>query len=255
MIDIHTHILPGIDDGAADIYDTLEMVRIAAESGVKAMVATPHTNIPDLYDNYFGKEYVELVHKVKEAVKQEGIPVQILPGMEAFATEDLPERIREQKIMSLNQSSYLLMEFPFDADIPYAADVLQRVKAMGIRPVIAHVERYEFAQENPQIVYEWRKRGCLIQVNKGSFLGKFGRRARKAAYEFMDHNLVSVIASDAHSPLQRTPYLMDAYAELRGEYPEEYLNILFEENPWRICENKPTIRFQMRSFEESDEEV
>lgn len=254
MIDIHSHILPGLDDGAADIYDTLEMISIAADSGVTAMVATPHCNIPGLYDNYFSDEYIETIHRVKEAVKREGIPVQILPGMEVFATPDLPEIIREQKIMSLNQSSYLLVEFPFDADSSYARDILNGIRAMNVRPIIAHMERYEFAQKNPQLVYEWRKKGCLIQVNKGSFLGKFGRRAREAAYQFMDHNLVSAIASDAHGPYQRTPYLHDAYAELSAEYPEEYLKILFEENPRRICENEPTIRFEMMPFDGGENE-
>lgn len=250
MIDIHTHILPGIDDGALDIYDTLEMVRLAADSGVRAMIATPHCNIPGLYDNYFDREYIEVVRRVRDEVSREGIPVEVLPGMEVFAAYNLPKMIEQKKVMTLNQSSYLLMEFPFDEEEDYAHAMLKKVRDMKLHPVIAHAERYEFVQKNPQIVYEWRKRGYLIQINKGSFLGKFGRRARMAAYQMMDHNLVSVIASDAHSPLQRTPYLWDAYEELRREYPKEYLKVLFEENPWRICANKPTVRFEMTPFEE-----
>lgn len=249
MIDIHTHILPGIDDGASDIYDTLEMVQLAADSGVRAMIATPHCNIPGLYDNFFNREYIEVVQRVRDAVSKERIPVEVLPGMEVFAAYNLPKLIEQKKVMSLNQSSYLLMEFPFDEEADYANEMLRKVRELKLRPVIAHAERYEFVQENPQLVYEWRKLGYLIQINKGSFLGKFGRHARMAAYQLMDHNLVSVIASDAHSPLRRTPYLRDAYEELRKEYPAEYLRILFKENPWRICENKPTIRFEMTPFE------
>lgn len=86
MIDIHSHILPGMDDGARDLYDTLDMVDMAARSGVRAIVATPHCNIPGAYKNYFNQEYVALLEKVRKAVKAERIPVQILPGMEAFAT-------------------------------------------------------------------------------------------------------------------------------------------------------------------------
>lgn len=253
MIDIHTHILPGIDDGAADIYDTLEMVKMAADSGVKAMVATPHANIPGIYENYFDKKYVETIHLVKRAVKEEKIPVQILPGMEAFATHDLPKRIEQYKIMSLNQSAYLLLEFSFDEDPDFAFDVLRKVRKLNVRPVIAHAERYEFVQDDPQIVYEWRKRGYLVQANKGSFLGRFGRRAKRTVYDLLDHNLLSVVASDAHSPYERTPHLHEAYEALKLDYPEKYLRVLFEENPRRICENNPTIRFKLRSFEEDDE--
>lgn len=249
MIDIHSHILPGIDDGASDMYDALEMVKMAADSGVRAMVATPHC-IPGVYDNYFSKEYVEAVKRMRKAVKEERIPVQILPGMEAFATYDLPKRIEQKKIMPLNQSSYMLMEFAFDEDPDYACEILRRVRELGVRPVVAHAERYEFLQDNPRLVYEWCKKGYSIQVNKGSFMGRFGRRARAAAYRFMDHNLVTAIASDAHSPYQRTPHMLETYEELLTEYPEDYLKVLFDENPRRICENMPTVRFELISFEE-----
>ena len=90
MIDIHSHILPGLDDGAQDIYDTLEMVSLAAKSGISAMVATPHCNIPGGYKNYFNDQYVETIQRVRAEVHKEGIPVDVLPGVEAFGTENLP---------------------------------------------------------------------------------------------------------------------------------------------------------------------
>ena len=93
MIDIHSHIIPGIDDGADNIVDTVEMVRLAEKSGTKAIVATPHCNIPGMYDNYFGKQYVEQYQKAVGAVKAENLNVKIYPGMEAFGTDDLPELI------------------------------------------------------------------------------------------------------------------------------------------------------------------
>ena len=99
MIDLHSHILPGLDDGAQDIYDTLEMVQLAARSGITAMVATPHCNIPGRYENYFDDRYVKTIEQVRAAVHAEHLPVQILPGVEAFATPDLPELIGQGKIM------------------------------------------------------------------------------------------------------------------------------------------------------------
>jgi len=252
MIDIHMHILPGLDDGAEDIYDTLDMAQIAQESGTHTIIVTPHCNVPGMYANYFSESYVEVFRKAEAAIKREGIAVRLCPGIEVFATSDLPELIVEGKIMPLNQSRYILIEFAFDEDPDFADDVLKRVRGVGARPVIAHAERYEFIQDDPQIAYEWRKNGYLIQINKGSFAGRFGRHARMAAYRMMDHNLVSAIASDAHGPVMRTPYMQDVYEELKEEYPERYLKILFEENPRRICENQMTIRFKLLSFEEID---
>ena len=249
MIDIHSHILPGLDDGAQDLYDTLEMVSLAAESGISAMVATPHCNIPGGYKNYFNDKYVETIQKVREAVRKERIPVKILPGAEAFGTEELPQLLRAGKVMPLNQSRYLLIEFGFDEDPDYVRHVLRGVHEVKVIPVIAHAERYEFVQEEPELVYEWRKKGYPIQINKGSFQGKFGQNAAKCAYELLDHHLVSVVASDAHSPHVRTPYMMDAYEELLMEYPENYLEMLFEENPRRICQNEPILGFKPKRID------
>lgn len=242
MIDIHTHILPGFDDGAEDIYDTLEMIRMSAESGVSAVVATPHCNLPGMFDNYFGEKYMEVYQKVVNAVQKEKLPVKIMLGMEAFATWELPDLIVEKKIMPLNQSRYVLLEFAFDEDPDYADDLLRRVKHVGARPVIAHAERYEFIQDNPQIAYRWRQRGYVIQANKGSFQGRFGRAAMESAHRMLKHNLVSVVASDAHSPFRRTTYMRDAYAELEMEYPRKYLQLVFHENPRRICANMPILK-------------
>lgn len=165
MIDIHAHILPGIDDGAEDMYDTLEMARMAADSGVDKIIATPHCNIPGMYGNYFGREYIDRYESVVRAVRKK-IPIEILPGMEVFSTEDLPELIVNHKIMPLNQSRYILMEFAFDEDPEFAEAILKRVEEVGARPVIAHAERYEFIQDYPQIAYRWFRKGYVIQANK-----------------------------------------------------------------------------------------
>lgn len=249
MIDIHSHILPGIDDGAADLYDTLEMVSAAAKSGVTAMIATPHCNIPEGYKNYFTKEYIAAVQQVREAVHKAGLSVSILPGAEAFATEELPQLLQDGKIMTLNQSRYLLVEFDFDEDPQYAQYMLEELQKLRVIPVIAHAERYRFVQKQPEFVYYWRKRGYPVQVNKGSFQGRFGKIEEQTAYLLMDHHLVSVIASDAHSPHVRTPVMANVYEELLERYPERYLEVLFTENPGRICRNEPILGFKAKRIE------
>lgn len=248
MIDIHTHILPGIDDGAEDIYDTLEMARMAADIGVTTMVATPHCNLPGIFGNYFGDAYIKVYQSAVRAIQKEKIPIRLCPGMEAFGTYDLPDLIVDGKIMPLNQSRYILLEFSFDEEPDFATDLLRRVKAVGAKPVVAHAERYEFIQDHPQIVYQWRKKGYVIQANKGSFLGRFGESAQITAYRLLQHNLVSVVASDAHSPFRRTPYLLDTYEELGAECSKQYRDVLFHRNPARICGNKPILRLEPIPF-------
>lgn len=152
--------------------------------------------------------------------------------------------IVNHKIMPLNQSRYILMEFAFDEDPEFADSILKRVEEVGARPVIAHAERYEFIQDYPQIAYRWFRKGYVIQANKGSFLGRFGGGPKRAADSLLRHNLISVIASDAHSPLQRTPYMMDVYEELSREYSENHLDVLFQYNPARICDNREILRLE-----------
>lgn len=242
MIDIHAHILPGIDDGAEDIYDTLEMAAIAADCGVEAMIATPHCNIPGVYKNYYGEEYRETFLEARRAIEEERIPLTLYPGMEVFGTYDLPKLICDGKVMPLNEGHYMLIEFDFEEDPFFADRLLQKVAETGVKPVIAHVERYEFVQEEPQWIYQWCQKGYGIQVNKGSFLGRFGRKAWETAYTLLEHNLISAAASDAHGFMQRTPYMLDAYEELLKEFPRETVDLLFRENPRRICEDRETLK-------------
>ena len=250
MIDLHTHILPEIDDGAIDLYDSLEMARIAVESGTTAMVVTPHCNIPGMFENHFGEEYIEVFQMLDKALEESAIPLKIYPGMEVFITPDVPELLSKGKLLTINKSRYILVEFAFDEDVSYVQRMLKKIKELGLRPIIAHPERYIFVQEDLQMVYRWRKQGYLIQLNKGSLMGRFGRRAEYAAHSILRHNLVSVIASDAHGVFQRTPYMKDVYEELLEEYPEKYLWVLFEENPRRICEDLPTVKFELKSYNE-----
>lgn len=242
MIDIHSHILPGLDDGARDIYDTLDMAVMAAESGVTAMIATPHCNLPGGYGAVFDEEYMEAYRYAAEAIRREQIPLKLYPGMEVFASPALPELLQDGKIMTLNESRYLLIEFDFEEDEQYAESILQQIQRMKAVPVIAHAERYEFVQDHPEIVRKWNKEGIFVQVNKGSYFGRFGRRAAETAWFLTDQYLVTAVASDAHGPDIRTPYMADVRRELFREYPEDYVRALLEDNPRCILEDRPMIR-------------
>ena len=248
MIDIHAHILPGIDDGAEDMYEALEMARMAVSSGVSAMVATPHSNIPGTLENYYGEYYIEKFWELDRALAKENIPLTLYAGMEVFMTPDVPRLLSDGKFQRINGSRFLLTEFAFDEEPKYMFEMLKAVRKLGIHPIIAHPERYHCVQDDPEMVYQWRKKGYLVQVNRGSLQGKFGKQSYYTSHELMEHNLVSVIASDCHSPIQRTPYMLDAYEELSNIYSKKVLDVLMYENPLRICKDQPTIRFELKPF-------
>lgn len=235
MIDIHCHILPEIDDGAMDIDDTLAMASLAAECGVKAIVATPHCNIPGAPSNYFDDYLKKLIIRTRQTLSDENIPIKLLSGMEVYVTFDLPDLIKQGKILTLNQSRYLLVEFNFGEDPEFVDIMVDRLKELKIIPVIAHPERYEFVKFNPDFATHLKRKGCVLQSNKGSFLGRYGTSTRDTAFELLKADVVSVIASDAHNCTVRTPYMTEAKQILT---PYCDVDKLFSLNPRKICTNK-----------------
>ena len=248
MIDIHTHIIPGVDDGSESIRMSLSMLALSAESGVTDVVATPHCNIPDEVDNYASQDlYTELLNLQREAERAD-IPVRIIRGMEVFATEDLPRLIRERKVWSLNSTRYLLMEFAFNEDPAFCQSLLAELRQMGARPVIAHPERYFFVQDDPQIAYEWCIGGSALQVNKGSLLGRFGQGPERTARLLVEHGLAACVASDAHSDYQRSTYMADVSRLLERDYGEDLRDLLLEINPGRILKGESLLGYEAVPF-------
>ncbi len=236
MIDIHTHILPGIDDGSQDMEESLEMARMAAECGVGTMIATPHCNLGGSMDNYYNSSWQRVFDRTAAAIRAEGIPLTLLAGMEVFATFDLPSLLREGRILTLNRSSYLLVEFDFEEEEGFVRAILEKLVDMRLIPVIAHGERYHFMQDMPELADLFRKMGCHIQVNRGSFQGRFGPDAERTAYELMDRQQIWAVASDAHGALRRTPVLDEVRQELLDSYPRQQVHALFTTNPRILCD-------------------
>ncbi len=234
MIDIHSHVLPGVDDGSPHMDMSLEMLAIAAENGVHTLVATPHCNIPDEFENYCSPELDELFEELRFRAKLEEIPIRLCRGMEIFATPELPALLREGRVWTLNHSRYFLTEFAFHEDPDFCREILCACRAEGFRPVIAHPERYFFLQDDPELAYEWCTSGYALQVNKGSLLGRFGPAVQETAELLLSHGLVACVASDAHRSYERSTYMSDVRSYLDEACGEEYRRLLLEENPSRI---------------------
>jgi protein-tyrosine phosphatase len=199
MVDIHSHILPDVDDGAEDIEESLKILRKAAASGVDTIVATPHL-IRGMYETTFS-EREELVADLQKAVDENGIDIQIKSGVECYLTPEILEDADKLKELTINNTGkYILVELPMQIVPPYAEDVLSKLIMQGVTPVLAHPARNMGICQNPNILYDFVTKGCVGQLNVGSILGSFGRHVKKTARILLTHRLVHVVASDMHSP-------------------------------------------------------
>ena len=248
MIDIHTHVLPGIDDGSQSMDMSLEMLSLAAESGVDTLVTTPHCNIPGEYENYVDDELAQLWDILNEEKERLEIPIRLCKGMEIYATPELPELLQEKRLWTLNDTSYFLVEFAFDEDPDFCWFILRACEELGYQPIIAHPERYFFVQGDPELAYEWCTAGYGLQVNKGSLLGRFGDLPQRTAELLMDHGLVACVASDAHRPHRRSTYMGDIRRLLEQDYGESYCRLVLSENPARILNGEELLGYEPISF-------
>lgn len=248
MIDIHTHVLPGIDDGSQSMDMSLEMLAISAESGVDTLVATPHCNIPDEFDNYVDGELEDLWDRLEWERERADIPIRLCKGMEIYATPELPELLVQDRVWTLNGTPYFLTEFSFNEDPDFCMDILRACEDAGFFPVIAHPERYYFVQDDPAIAYDWCTAGYGLQVNKGSLLGRFGPGPLQTARLLMEHGLVACVASDAHRPNRRSTYMGEIRRYLEEVYGEAYMHLLLEENPVRILNGDELLGFEPIPF-------
>lgn len=238
MIDIHTHILPGLDDGAASVEDALEMAALALRSGVRMLVATPHATARGDGRNLWGPEFYRAVSGFQQLLDEAGMELRVLPGMEIMGSARVPELLRAKKLIGLAGSTHPLIEFPFTDYGGRATELLERLVADGWQPVVAHPERYEYVQEDPSILNLWTKVGCLLQINKGSLLGAFGPTEQRLSLELVDRGFAFAVASDAHSSVRRTPWMEDVAHLLEAEFSPRAALALLSRNPGRLLTNE-----------------
>jgi len=237
MIDIHSHILPGVDDGADDMESALEMAALSAESGVTVLAATPHSSA-FRNQNLWDEVLIERMKEFKTKVEEKKIPLRIVPGMEIFCNSETVKYLKQRKLIGLCGSDYPLVEFSFMDYADQATEILEDICSMGMRPVVAHPERYEYVQEDPTLLNYWSRIGCLMQVNRGSLLGRFGRREQHLAIELVERGFAAAVASDAHSPSMRTTWMKDVQTMLKEEFSPEIAQLLLEDNPRKILNNE-----------------
>ena len=238
MIDLHTHILPGLDDGARTMEESLEMARIAERDGVEKIVATPH-----LFRGNFIHEDLSIIEKkrseLSQALKENNIHVEILAGAEVHISHNLIDEIRKNReYLVLNQSSYMFVEFPSDLVFSGAKNLFFELMSEGINPIIAHPERNSVFIHNPSLLYELIQMGGLSQANSGSFSGLYGRRVEEAVLHFLELNLIHFIASDSHNTHSVVSRLSEAVKIARMIVGEEKARALVKDNPQAVLDDK-----------------
>jgi protein-tyrosine phosphatase len=229
MVDIHSHVLWGMDDGAPTIEVSLEMLRVAADAGTTDIVATPHSNAE------FEYQPALIAERIEELTRKTGGKPRIHRGCDLHLSFDnIVEAIATPGKYSINGRRYILVECS-DLHIAGSMDrVLDRLQRADLVPIVTHPERNPILQKDMAKLEAWVNQGCLVQVTALSVLGGFGKKAGAAARTLLSKGLVHVIASDAHDPVHRHPRLDQAFAAIAGDYGEELADLLFVSNPGRI---------------------
>lgn len=234
MIDIHSHILPDIDDGASDLDQAILMARQAVEQGIQAVIATPHhENGRFTNDTSFVEKQVISFQK---ELDQRNIPLRIHAGQEIRVYRGLVDDVEAKRTSTLVGSNYILLEFPSDRISSGIHDFLYELQLMGIVPIIAHPERNREIAENPTRLLELVELGALTQVTAHSLLGLFGKSIQKLSFDLCRNHLAHFISSDAHNTTNRGFALAEGYEALRAELGPSVVSS-FQNNANRIIHN------------------
>lgn len=245
--DIHTHILYDIDDGAEDIFESVELCRIAFENNVTDIILTPHVfrfnNVDDLL-----KERDEKIAILSEKIKNEGIDIKLYPGAEVFADEDILFADCLEKL-TLNNSRYLLMEFEFrNLSVNRALKYMNTVKQCGLVPIIAHPERYDFIQQKYENLNMFMDEGALFQVNASSLAGYGNKAEKKLSEAIVLGGFADFIASDAHSVKYRPSDLLETIKDAGLNVSRGYLDIVLEQNTASVINNEEIIPYNRVNY-------
>lgn len=238
MIDIHTHIIPALDDGPPDMETSIDMGRVAAEDGTETIISTSHS--AETFAE--GRDSIQArLDEVRKAWAGVGLDIKLEQGVEIFLTPKTVDELRSGQAWTLAGSRYVLVELPYQPWPLFADDALFQLQVAGYTPILAHPERYTSIQSDPNKMYELAERGILSQVTASALLGEFSSVIQRCAETLLRHNLAQFISSDAHgvSLRKRPPLLKSAVQAAAGLIGEEAAHTLVTTNPAHILNNTP----------------
>ncbi len=236
MIDLHCHLLPGIDDGSRDVGQSLEMARIAVAEGVTVVACTPHMT-PGVYDNE-GPDVRARVEALQAEIDNAGICLQVVAGADVHVAPDLVARLRSGLALSLNGSRYVLLETPHHVAPPRLEALVFDLMSAGYVPVFTHPERLTWIDRNYDLIKRLFQSGVWMQITAGSITGRFGVRPRYWAERMLDEGIVHVVATDAHDPVHRPPLFGEAYDALTRRVGEAEANNMVVYRPYGVLNDE-----------------
>ncbi len=238
MIDLHNHIIPGLDDGSKTLEMSLKMLRCAADQGITDVVNTVHFQTARLDGITFEYKLVKSkIEELQNELDKEEIPIKLHMGAEVFYLPNLME-LKDNPLLTFDHGKYMLVEFPVDQVPNGCQDMFFKLKLAGVTPIIAHPERIKPIQKDLSIVRKFIRGGCVIQVDAGSLTGSLGSSSEKAALEIVRQGCCHIIGSDAHDEHHRNFLLAEALAiakEIIGEIAVEMVTV----NPQKIITGDP----------------
>lgn len=237
MVDIHHHLLPGLDDGPKDPETSIAMARMAAEDGITHVVATPHAN--NRY-KFNPAEIAEQLSSLRDVLASEGVALTLGSGCDFHLSyENIQDAHRHPEKYSINGKSYLLVELP-DFSIPKQLDeAFYDLRMAGLTPILTHPERNPALQKDPSRMEEWLRQGMIVQVTTSSVLGQMGPVAQRMAHRMLANRWVHFLATDAHNLRSRPPQMRAACELVAKKYGEPYAHRICVENPLAVFEGRP----------------
>lgn len=247
MVDIHSHILPNVDDGAGSLEEAVEMAKLAAVDGTHTIIATPHA--ADGRYNSEPQRVLESVSRLNLVLQQHDVPLTVCCGQEIRVNSSTLDDLMEHRVLPLNNGSYVLLELPSRIRTGEIEELIHEMKLLGHIPIIAHPERNASLLNDSELLYRFITCGALSQVNASSVTGANGNRIRKAAMQFLRRGLVQFIASDTHNTTSRVPGLQAAYRRIALKLGREKVQELIGNSlsvlndlPMERCDPSPVSR-------------
>ena len=247
LTDIHSHFLFSVDDGSKNKLESLNMLQQAVEQNITHLLATPHAT--DLTTEAVSDRFLDHFKELQDLVAEENIAINISLASELYFSPHVYDWIKYPWATFNNNRKYLLFELPLFEMPREVKEFIFQCKLEGITPILAHPERYSYMNKNVEVLFEWHRQGCLMQINAGSITGQFGSRAEKLALKMIQARLAHFVASDAHETEYRNyEQLPKAREILSAQFPQDYVDELFSINPQKALDGLP---FETREPDES----
>jgi len=243
MVDLHQHLLPGLDDGSPDLDTSIAMARMAVEEGITHVIATPHAS--SRYD-FQPALIAERLAVLRSSLAERGIPLQLATGCDFHMSyENIRDALAHPRKYTLNASAYLLVELPDLAISPHVSELFYQLRLSGMVPILTHPERNPRLQSDIERLKDWLRHDLLVQVTAGSVLGQMGKAAERMAHMLLANRWVHFLATDAHDVRHRPPQMCEAHDLVAERYGGEYAD--------RLCTGNPLAVFEGRDLPEQDE--